>query len=209
MNAGFATVGDVLAAGEHRLLAVPGLGPASVAVIMQAAGAARASVAGQTVVRLDASRPTSAHTVLLRGLRERLGAGRIVAAAAEPQQRLLRMLPSAISAAGPGTMVRRRLFRGPAVKAGDQEALQRLAVLLSGPEIAAVDVAFADLRAAGLEARQASPIRYGVISRRRRPSTRRCWPRPPARVESVRRRPGTCRSGWSAPPSRSLWTAAC
>ncbi|BFU43900.1 DEAD/DEAH box helicase [Krasilnikovia sp. MM14-A1004] len=153
--ANYRTVGAVLAAGEHRLQAVPGLGAPSVAAIIKASVSAQAAVAEQTVVRLDASRPTPGHTALLRGLREHITGVRIVAAADEPRQRLLGVLPPAMSAARRGGRVWRRWFAGDAAKARDQQALRELAALLSGPDTAALDAAFAELRAAGQEARQA------------------------------------------------------
>ena len=154
-NAGYTSVWHVLAAGEHRLQAVRQLGPSSVAAIIRAAQSARASVVEGTVVRLDASRPTPGHTVLLRGLRELVTSARIVATVDEPRRRLVGVLPPAISAASRGVQVRRRWFASEDTKARDQQALRELAALLAGPDTAAVDTAFTDLRAAGEEARQA------------------------------------------------------
>jgi len=154
-NAGYLSVWQVLAAGEHRLHGVRQLGPSSVAAIMRAAQSARASVAEETVVRLDASLPTPGHTVLLRGLRELVTAARIVAAADESRRRLVSVLPPAIAAARLGGQIRRRWFGSAEAKAGDQQALRKLAALVAGPDTAAVDTAFAELRAAGEEARRA------------------------------------------------------
>lgn len=152
---GYQSVWAVWTAGEHRLRAVPGLGGPSVATIMQAAGSARALVAEETVVRLDASRPTPAHTALLRGLRELVTAARIVTAADEPRQRLVRALPTAVADARRGRGWLRRTFAAPATKDRDQQALGVLAALVDGPDAAAVDAAFADLRVVRDEARRA------------------------------------------------------
>lgn len=143
---GYTTVWAVLTAGEHRLRAVPQLGPSSVAAIMRAAELARSSVAEETVVRMDASRRTPAQTVLLRGLRELVTAARIVAAADDSRRQLARVLPPAVAEASRGGGWLRRMFASRVVRDHDQQALRELAALIDGPDTAAVDAAFADLR---------------------------------------------------------------
>ena len=152
---GYQSVWAVWTAGEHRLRTVPGLGGPSVTTIMRAAESARALVAEETTVRLDAGRPTPAHTALLRGLRELVTAARIVTAAEEPRQRLVRVLPAAVADASRGRGWLRRAFAGRAAKERDRQALRELAALVDGPDAAAVDASFADLRVVRDEARRA------------------------------------------------------
>ncbi|MFF5085036.1 DEAD/DEAH box helicase [Actinoplanes sp. NPDC000266] len=151
---GYTTVWAVLTASPQRLQALPQLGPPSVAAIIRAAELARMSIAQETVVRLDASRPTPGHTVLLRGLRELVTATRIITGVEEFRQRLVAALPPAITTASKGGRLLRRIFAGQTAKADDQKALHELAALLTGPDTAAVDAAFADLNAARDEARR-------------------------------------------------------
>jgi hypothetical protein len=82
-------------------------------------------------------------------------AARIVTAADEPRQRLVRGLPAAVADASRGRGWLRRTFAAPATKDRDQQALGVLAALVDGPDAATVDAAFADLRAVRDEARRA------------------------------------------------------
>jgi len=67
-QAGFRTVGDVLAASEYQLTQVPGVGPATVAQVRQAARAAAVRVHQDVRFRFDPDRRDPAQTNLLATL---------------------------------------------------------------------------------------------------------------------------------------------
>jgi len=67
-RAGFRTVVDVLAAPQHVLQAVPGVGPQTVQNVIAAARSAQARMHGDTRFRFDPDRPEAAQTQLLATL---------------------------------------------------------------------------------------------------------------------------------------------
>ena len=154
-EAGYATVWSVLQAGVHRLQTVRGVAQRLATAVTAAAEQAAASVTAETVVRLDASRPSQEHTALLRGLRALITVLRTVAGIDEARQRLLDRLPPAIAAARPGGSRWRRLFASDATKDADQQALRQLEALLSDPDTTAVDAALTDIQAAQEQAHSA------------------------------------------------------
>jgi len=145
-EAGYTTVWTVLNAGVHRLQHVHGVAQRSAVMVTAAAEQALTATRTNTVVRLDASRPTAEHTGLLRQLRTLIMCVRTVAGVDEARQRLLDQLPAAITDARPGSSRWRRWFSGDAAKESDQQALRRLAILLTGPDAAAVDAAFTNIQ---------------------------------------------------------------
>ncbi|MFC4948362.1 DEAD/DEAH box helicase [Pseudonocardia sp. GCM10023141] len=134
-QAGYGTVAAVLAAPDHRLDQVPGVGPATVAEVRRAARAVAQQVHRDVRFRFDADRQDLAQGHLLATLAAVRAADAAVATLRQPLQRFtIEATPLVADAERAGSRLA-MLFSRRATKESALEALARLEKLLADPAI--------------------------------------------------------------------------
>jgi superfamily II DNA or RNA helicase len=132
-NAGYRTVGAVLAAPPHLLDAIPGVGPQTVAQVSAAARQLLHALAQQTRVRIDPDTRTQQQTALLAALREYEIARSLVPPRGPDLVPLAADLDRHLSAAGNAGSKLRMFFTGARKKQDARDALSQLAAITVHP----------------------------------------------------------------------------
>lgn len=129
--AGYHTVGQILAATQYQLLAIPGIGVQTAAQIQTAAAQIAAAARESTAIRLDVDDREPGQTELVVALSHLVAAGPDLSRACSAAASLEGNLTEAIAAARPARSRLRMLLRGTAGRARVQQAVQRLRELLA------------------------------------------------------------------------------
>jgi hypothetical protein len=132
-QAGFRTVGAVMAAGPHRLQTIQGVGPQTASQVVAAARQLQAAMEQETRVRIDPDARTAPQAELLAQLSAYEIAKSLIPPRGPDLRPLAADLDSLLSVAAPASSKFRMFFTGSRKKQDARDGLGRLAALVQSP----------------------------------------------------------------------------